>query len=401
MKVPGPLLFSLLFLPAVFLLAQPSSTVYPSVFNTPVSDYNITAMVNEINVTRAIAVTERKFRLEEKKWWFESGMGYLDAFHAEVTQTVHVFSANVDRQLSGLDGEEETAQEAAPEEETADENTGSALVDYFDNLFRDDTYLYSSEASYLILRAGVETNKEEGTQFLNQIRLAMKLPYTQEKWQIFIGDPLGDREKDVVDDTGKVNETTGVGARYFAPEFIERLKTDVSAGIRGIDNPFVQARIEYRYPFRKWLIRPVQYWDYSRKRQFYEETDLYFDRRLSKREMVRLQLQRSTETDKIGMQYAAALSYLSTLRLGTGFRTFVGLAGETKVNEGRYADPNYDDVDPQSGIYRYSLGGGWKASFLRKWLFFEIEPRVDYDMLYNWRPNFVVRYWVEFYFGDI
>ncbi|MEJ2501507.1 MAG: hypothetical protein P8Y65_10405, partial [Campylobacterales bacterium] len=295
----------------------------------------------------------------------------------------------------------ETAPEAVPEKKTDDENASSALVDYFDNLFRDDTYLYSSEASYLIVRVGVETNKEEGTQFLNQVRLAMKLPHTQEQWQIFIGDPLTDRDKDTVDDQGNVDETTGVGARYFLPQIIERVSADASAGFRGIDNPFIQGRVDYRQYVDAWLVRPVQYVDYSRTREFYEETDLYFDYRLAKREVVRFLLKRSTETNKIGMQYAAALSYFNTLRLGTGIRTFVGMAGETKVNEGRYADPNYDDVDPQSGIYRYSIGAGWKASFLRKWLFFEVEPRVDYDMLYNWRPNFVVRYWLEFYFGDI
>lgn len=395
MKVPGVIVLLL----SMLLLAQDAEPIYPSVFNAPEARCHCKEIIRDINVSRAIDITTLKLKLQDEKSWFESGMAYLDAFHAGMTQTVHVFSANADRQLASWSGDESAKK---PRRGTPrDGNASEGLSDYFNQLFRDDTYLYSSEASYLILRVGLETNKEEGPAFLNELKFAISLPQTEKQLQIFVGDPLADDGQTVVDDEGNIDDTTAVGARYFVPEFVDNLRTDLSAGFRGISNPFVQGRVEYPINFYDWLIRPVQYLEYSVKREVYEETDLYFDRRISRGELVRLLLKRSTETEKVGMQYSSTLSYFNTSRFRTGFRTYVGLSGETQINEGRYSDPHYDDVDPHAGVYRYSVGMSWKASFLREWLFYEIQPQVDFDMLYNWRPNYVVQYWIEFYFGDM
>jgi len=384
-----------LLLSSAMLFAQAEEHPFPSVFDAPVPECNCTALINDINVTRAIDITDIKFRLAEQRGWLESGMEYVDAFHAGLTRVVHIFSANADRQLASWSGAENKHRRPP-----RDGNASEGLSDYFSRLFRDDTYLYSEEASYLILRAGSELNKEERSKFLNQIRLAIKLPHTQRQLQLFIGDPLADKDKDVVSENGKVDETTGVGARYFLPDFLRDVKTSVSAGFRGLTNPFTQGRAEYRFNFYDWLIRPVQYVDYSVDRQFYEESDLYIDRRISTEELLRLQLQRSSETEKEGMAYKVALSYFNSLGFRAGFRTVVSASGRTVVENPRSTDTNSTAVEMTPGIYRYSVGVGWKQSFARRWLFYEIIPRIDYDMQYNWSPNYVCQFWLELYFGD-
>lgn len=379
----------------ILLLAQES--VFPSAPDA--SHCPCEKIIRDINISRAINITGLKQEMGNAKSWFESGMEYMDTFHAGVTHTVHVFSSNADHQLASWSGDERAKQ--SKRSTPKDGNASEGLSHYFSQLFRDETYLYGSEASYLILRLGIETNKEEGPKFLNEIKFAISLPQMQKQLQIFIGDPRKDEDKQVVDEQGNIDDTTAVGARYFIPEIIDNFHTDVSAGFRGLGNPFVQGRMEYPIDFYDWLIRPIQFLEYSVKREVYEESDLYFDRRISVSEMVRLLLKRSTETQKVGMQYSSTLSYFNSSHYQTGLRTYVGLSGETQVNEGRYENPRYDDVDPHSGVYRYTVGMSWKSSFLRPWLFYEIEPRVDFDMLYNWRPNYVARFWLEFYFGDI
>lgn len=359
----------------------------------------IDSIFNDINISRTFSVNDRWKSLMQEQSWIDSALGYVDTFHSYTTFKVHVVSANIDREIGGIVADKNTTTESwrkTPREG----NVSEGMSEYFSRLFRDETYLYSSEASFMILRVGTERNQREGASFLNEIKFAISLPFTEDKFQIFVGDPLRQENQDVVDDQGNIDSTTAVGARYFLPEFTEDLKTDVSAGFRGLANPFTRLRIEYPFNYYDWLMRPVQYVEYSVKREFYEETDFYFDRRISKHEMVRLQLQRSTETQKLGMQYASVLSYFDTLKYNTGFRTYFGLYGETVVNGDRYEDSMYD-VDPHSGIYRYTLGGSWKTSFLRKWLFFEIEPRIDWDMVYAWKSNIVTRYWLEIYFGDM
>ncbi|MHC3994207.1 hypothetical protein ACXWTF_05215 [Thiomicrolovo sp. ZZH C-3] len=397
MKMPGLVyLFVIFVLPAI-LSAQEEPESFPSVFDVPVPECNCSALVNEINLRRTLSITDWKMYLQEEQGWFESSLEYMDAFHADITQKVHLLSANTDQQLASWSGREtKKKRRRVPR----DGNASEGLSDYFNRLFHDDTFLYSGERSYLILRGGAEYNEEEGWKFLNNIRFAMKLPHTQEQLQIFVGDPLADKDKDVISENGEVDETTGVGARYFLPDFLLDVKASVSAGFRGLTNPFTQGRVEYRSNFYDWLIRPVQYVDYSVDRQFYEETDLYIDRRISKEELVRLQLQRSTETDNAGMAYKVALSYFNTLGFRAGFRTFASASGRTVVDNSQSTDTNETVVEMTPGIYRYSVGIGWKQAFARRWLFYEIIPRIDYDMQYNWRPNYVCQFWLEIYFGD-
>lgn len=421
MKMPGVLL-PLLFPFALFLAAQRVETPLPSVFDAPLPEYDTaamvddlnvsravavtrtksrlfdcdcTALVNDVNVARAIAVTEMKVRLQDEESWYQIGMGYVDTFHAGVSQTVHVFSANADRQLAIWTGDEKLAKPAA-DTPPRDGNASAGLSAYFDRLFFDNTYLYSQEASYLILRAGYEVNKEAGDKFLSQVRMAISLPKTQKHLQLFIGDPLADDNQQLVNGQGQVDSKTGVGARYFIPDFVRNLHTTLSGGFRGLLDPFVQFRVDYPINFYDWLIRPVQYVEYSAKREFYEESDLYFDRRISRQEMVRLRLQRSTETKQIGMAYAASLSYYNSLRSDTAFQASVGMSGRTRVEETNTTDA---DVVMTPGIQSYSIGVGWKQSFLRRWLYYEINPRVDFDMQYDWRPNYVAVFWLDVYFG--
>jgi len=398
MKMPGVLLL-LLFPLALFLAAQSDEAALPSVFDGPVPECNCTLLLGEINATRAIAITQMKFKLRKQTGWLESGMEYVDKVHAELTQTIHVFSANADRQLAVWAGDDTLVK---PTEETPREgNASEGMSDYFNRLFHDTTYLNSGESSYLIVRGGFETNKEAGPSFPNSVRFAVKLPRTQKRLQLYVGDPTSDEEKQAIDQQGGVDSGTTVGLRYYVPDFLFDIKTSFSSGIRGVTNPFVQARFEYPVNFYDWRIRPVQYFDYSVDREFYEETDLYFDRRISTREMVRLQLQRSTQTHNQGTAYGTQLSYFNSARRNTGLLLFLSMSGETVVDEGRYENPKYSDVNPGPGIYLYSVGGRWKASFFRKWLFYELDSRVDFDMVYNWRPNYVNQIWIEFYFGDV
>ncbi len=370
-----------------------------SVFDPPVPDYNCTAMVDNINVSAAIVTTQIKFALQDGTSWVQSGLESMDSYHAWLTQMVQVFSSNADVQLASWTGDEKAKEK--PRGTPRDGNISEGMADYFDRLFHDRTYLTSTESSYLIIRGGVETNKELGPSFLNNVKFAISLPKTQKHLQLFVGDPLENQDQKTVNNQGQVNQNTAVGVRYFVPDSVAKyLKTSLSGGFRGLTNPYVQLRFEYPVNFYDWLIRPIQYFDYSVKRAFFEQTELLFDRRISKKEMIRLQLQRSTEDKLPGMAYGASLSYFNTLRHGTGFRTFVSLAGQTVLHESPDAVYRYDDVHMGPGVTIYTVGASWKASFLRKWLFYEIDSRVDFQMLYNWRPNYVNQFWLEVYFGD-
>jgi hypothetical protein len=159
--------------------------------------------------------------------------------------------------------------------------------------------------------------------------------------------------------------------------------------------------VQYPIAFSHLLFRPVQYVEYSYEDEFKEETQFYFDHQLkNKKELIRLYLNRYTETYLDGMNYSAQLSYLSTIKHSVGYQVYTNLSGRTQVNSKKPANTKYNIV-PSAGVYNYSTGIVWKQQFFKKYLFYELQPFVEFDQQYNYNANYVFRAHLELYFGDI
>lgn len=354
------------------------------------------AVIKQPWVSTAIRVEHRMRSYRLNLPWYETTADYID--------NVHLYTSNAVNYVAGsLDGELDVFVADALDENITNKKEGDIserMSDYFNKFFRESAYLYGDNDSYLLLRLGVEGNMLANTvTHLTDIKLSIQLPHSQNRLHLFVGDPFKSKEEErVLNDQGEVNSQTAVGAAYFLPELIEDLNMNIFGGFRGLTNPFVQGRAEYPFNVYDWLIRPVQSVEYSVSRQFYEQSQLYFDRRISPTEMVRLLLMRQTETEVAGMNYQGILGYYLSFSTHAGFSVSATASGTTQVDTERYVG---SEADPHSGIYLYSLGVVWKESFWRKWLFYEVAPQVAWDMLYTWQPNYIVDFNIEIYFGGI
>ncbi|WP_372999548.1 hypothetical protein [Sulfurimonas sp.] len=325
----------------------------------------------------------------------------LDYIHRNVSKKILIFSSNLDHTVEEWVKDDENTSKEDVEKSIKEEEEAYSLfsiVNLYDNFFKDDTFLSTTNNSYIRIRWGAQLNQEEGFNFLNNIRVNLRLPKTEEALYLFIGDDEDDDTK-TFNNTNE-DKTTSVGVKYMLDN-LDVLNGSIFGGFRGITNPFIKLRIQYPIAFKYLLFRPVQYVEYAYEDEFKEETQLYFDHRLeSKKELVRLSLSRYTKTYLDGMHYSSQLSYLSTIKHGVGIQVYTGLQGQTQAQTTEPANTKYN-ITPTAGIYNYNTGIIWKQQFFKKYLFYELQPLVEFDQQYDYNANYIFRANLELYFGDI
>ncbi len=336
-----------------------------------------------------------------QKMYIDSITESLDEMHSYVTHKVKVVSSNADEQVTdwayALDGNESTQGKKTKKSKKKEENNAStSMSDYFSDFFKDETFLNANNESYLRIRLGPEFNQKDSNKWDMSFSFNINLPHTEDSLKLFIGEDVDADLNDKVPDPEAKNPSVGV--QYFIPDFVKGLKTDFRLGITGV-NPFVNAQFQYPFNFYDWRLRPVEEMRYSLEDEFEEETRMYFDRRISSTEMLRLFLKRQSETQKFGQRYSAQISYFNTLAYQEGFNNYIAVSGDSEYFKNH---PNYiPDGYEHTGIDNYRVGTVWKEQFFRKWLFYELEPIVEWDRRYYYDVNYIVKATLELWFGDI
>lgn len=266
---------------------------------------------------------------------------------------------------------------------------------WIDEFYKDENYLDTINRSFVLVRGGYDYDKRGDSSLFYNVKARIKLPETQGKLQLYISENTRDNTK--LSYAQHASTNSGIGLKYYMPALFEHLYTNASVGISHIDNPYAKARIEYPFFQRNWLFKPVENFKFSLENEFEEWTDLYFDRKLSDSEMVRLLLQRSTKSNVRGMDYLAQFSYMNTLKNQIGFNHYIAMSGRIKDLIGtEYGN----GTTPQEGIYEYSAGTIWRQKVLGNYLFYQIQPIVTFHEQYNFKPDYIFRFSLDFYFGN-
>ncbi len=348
------------------------------------------------------ALADEPHDTNESKLYIDHVTDGLDTMHDYVSHKVKVFSSNVDEELTSFTTSDDSNESASQKKKHDDNNASASMSDYVSNFFRDETFLDSNNRSYLRIRLGYEWNQKENNELQLRVNFNLNLPHTQDSLKLFIGEEI-DEDIERIDSTPD-KERPSVGVRYFAPEFLDRLKTDVSVGVSGLD-PNARLYLRYNMDFYDWRIYPTQEFrygseDYMTVWGYEEQTRLYFDRKISKLEMMRFLLFRNSESFKEGQRYGMSVSYFNTLnKRHVGFNTYAAISGDSRYFE------NHPDYIPKghehTGIDSYRLGVVWKQGLYKDWLFYDIEPLVEWQRKYYYDENYIVRFNLEFWFGHI
>lgn len=322
--------------------------------------------------------------------WFTTHMDDLEQY---LSKKVMITSSKLDRFISD-DYDQNTSKENDNRKAPSDERKETFLLSTgFSDFFKDETYLDVTNRSYVKLQAGYLYDKRGNSDLFNGITARLRLPKTQKQLQLFIG-----RDQDGVLSLNNVrHEDSGIGLQYYMNSLYKGLFSRASIGISGINNPYVKTNIEYPLYFENWLLRPVQTFKYSARDKFDEWTDFYFDYKVSKTEIVRLLLERSTNSEIKGMHYLSQLSYLNAYSDDISLNYYVGMNGRTKDLVTLYDN---NTTHPQEGVYEYTAGVTWRHRLWKDYVFYQIDPQISYHEQYNYKPNHIFRIGLEVYFGN-
>lgn len=349
-------------------------------------------------ISQPILIRENETSICESNWFTTQ----MDCIEKYWSHKIRIVSSNMDNLLSDTtdrNGTKDYNQTLTSLNENdnrrppLDEGKETFLLSTgFSDFFKDETYLDVTNRSYVKLQAGYEYNERGDSDLFNGITARLRLPKTQKQLQLFIG---GD-EDGILSLNNIRHEDRGIGLKYYMNSLYKGLFSRASIGIAGIDNPYIKNNIEYPLYFENWLVRPIQTFKYSARDKFDEWTDVYFDRKISTTEIIRLLLERSTNSEIKGMSYLSQLSYLNAYREDISFSYYVGMNGRTKDLDGIYAN----NTHPKNGLYDYFVGVTWRQRLWKDYIFYQIDPLISYHEQYNYKPNHIFRIGLEIYFGN-
>lgn len=314
---------------------------------------------------------------------------YIDEKQKNFSKTVTNLFDNVDSGISGWIDD--------PEALSCDDMAAKLDEEFFkeqdsiDMFFKSDKFIDETEASFLRIRLGSVFQSKESADFSYKIRAQIPLSRTKKSFQIFIDD-VGDNYLDTPDSTQTTKENTAVGINFFAPAYKD-IKSKYSLGISSLV-PYARARYSKDFRVGEWLIQPTQQFKYSIESEWSEETNIYFDKTLDENSIFRTTLHRKTQSHVDGFDYATAFTYYLTLSKRKGFSLSQQFWGNSK-----YACEV--SPEPYSGISNYSTFASWRQDIFRKWITFEVQPGISFHRQYEYEPNYVMHFYVDFYFGRL
>jgi len=320
---------------------------------------------------------------------------YIDTLHKTLTDKVKHWSNYADDQLVDM-----------ADYLTNTENNTSVIhedilqdnKDSVDSFFLNDKYLDQTDQSYVSIRPEGRFSSKEDEEFNLKIKAHLALSKSKKRFRLFINDLDQDNAKNVATEDEE-KSAPEIGLNYFAPETYG-IESKYSIGIRGI-YPFVRARYSSEFHPGEWIIEPIQTFRYSVKDDFEEKTQVFLDTKVTDLSLFRCLLERGTKSRVPGMSYYGSIGIYWTPKKNNGFSLSQYFNGSTKYQHTE--DPSAVPVVYQdyNGIYNYGTSLNWRKNFYREWLFFEIQPGVNFHKKYDYEPNYTIRILFDMFFGKV
>ena len=323
----------------------------------------------------------------------------VDAFHKDTSKRLRSVSDYIDDTLFDLANylDEDNNTTIQGPVKTKDKKLAKRKK-HADEFFLSDKFLTETDHPYLRITPESVFNSKESNDYKLKFNAHLPLSRSRKRFKIFIGNLSDDNYNDIFSNNKNTTKPE-VGVNYFQPETYG-INSKYSVGFNGV-YPFARARFSTQYHPYNWDIELVQTFKYSSDDHFQEQTQVFLDTSFYNLSLFRLQFERSTQEEESGMTYNSSIlmfwqpSYKAGLTLNQTF------FGQTKY---RYA-PNknstptfYKETD---GINDYKTTLSYRQNFYRKWLFYVVEPSVNFSAIHDYEPNYGLRLSIDMFFGGI
>lgn len=265
-----------------------------------------------------------------------------------------------------------------------------ATARWFDDLFGD---WYDDRASMLV-RAISEISEveDDGLSVKFRVRASAALPNAKQRLRLVVTDDSDRDERvagqDVLSQVDQAANTVSAALRWI-PFDKAGFKSDLDVGVRGVSPPdvFVRARVRNNWSIsRNSIVRLGQTFRYGSDSHGRSITQLDFERVVDENSVARFSSGYEYEQDdhENGFNWGHGISLSHALGKDKSLSYGVTLNGHTQPN---WRGENY---------------GPWltfRSSFLRNWLFYELEPRLTYYRDKNWDSITSITLRLEIQFG--
>ena len=148
--------------------------------------------------------------------------------------------------------------------------------------------------------------------------------------------------------------------------------------------PYVKAQLTNVYPLQSWFLRADQNFYWFDDTGFGSDSTIEFDRPITEKHLFRASsFARWTEEDEF-------------FRLSQIFTLFHTLSNRRMIS---YQVGAYGQTDPTWFMTDYLLVVRYRQLIHKEWLFFEIQPRVQYSKEYDWDDEVSLLLRLELFFG--
>lgn len=244
------------------------------------------------------------------------------------------------------------------------------LVQWFDGFFGIPRSDLESAQSFLRLRMDNEWDEEDGNSVGFRVRGKVRLPRVSERIGLIFSDERGDETGggDSIEALSEGGPSNDVALQYTGIDE-DRSRLDFKLGFRSGLRVKLAARYRYELPLPKEMLARFSEELYFRDGEgFGTFTRLDFDKALDNEKLLRWSNRFEWGEETRGVEWGSTLSMARRINDKSALSYFMNVEGDTRPNELNRS---------------YGMGVTYRRNFLRRWLFYELEPA------YVWRRNFV------------
>jgi len=336
---------------------------------------------------------------------------FIDKWHKKTYDTFKEASEFVDKKLvetadnyttdnnetknKAILKEYEEEQRAKIEERIKNKRTRHA-----DKFFLSDKFIEETNEPFLRVTPEYRVNSKStfDDKFRLKVRAHLPLSRSKKRFRLFVGNLDNDNISDTLDNDNGKNKPE-IGVNYFSPEYYG-IRSKYSIGIHGV-YPFARARYSTDFNPGNWNLEFVQTFEYFADDGFEEKSQGFFDTAFLNLSLFRLFVERSTEEKSSGMSYSAGAIMFWQPSYKAGLTLTQAVFGNTKYGYYQDNDSLNNPLENMSGINKYYTSVKYRQNFFRKWLFYELEPAVDFDARNDFEANYSLMLRFDIFYGDL
>jgi hypothetical protein len=297
--------------------------------------------------------------------------------------------------ISALAGPEEEAPQPSLLDVTHQEISErlTAYSRWFDKFFSDPRFDEEPGETLLRLRGSTRLTEYEGLSYDGKIKALLDLPNLKRRFHLILSSERDDLREETLKDA-RINRelARNTSDTTLALQYTQKRSGEISLTHRfGVDledglNPQIRSRIRYSLPIAKQsLLSLTQAVFWENHDGFGEESRIDFDVPLYQNMLLRTSGQGLFSQSSRGYEWLAMVQWLTSLTNDRAFSLGAFTTGETR---------------PQNRLIEYNLFSKYRQRFIKKWLFFEVQPEVYWLREKDFQTTFALTLTLEIQFGE-